>query len=420
MTLQKQSRAVLWALATIIGIFATIALLIGGWQLLSRIIRGPEKRYCKGPRVKWRWLWWPLHWFRVSRCGYDLSAHLEHRENNPNGYSLLPIRCPECWAESDNAHDLSWRSGGWRMFRVGVVLSAVAVGMVYWQMQGDDPARSAPTWFLMNSELIFDEDSPAVFSTELHRRHRAGEFDNDQQSDFAYVLARALRSDNVKWNAHRAMQELKSLGVLAADALEESLDSDDWQERQLAAHLLQSIRVKNHQLPSDRLLEVTVEGLINDTLPWGENVMVPNARLGVRFLGMFPVQARPFLVQALQWDDPQARLLAAYTLGATGQITTVDAAATVLIEHLRDNDIGGDARIAMAGLAGFGEPAVPHLEQYVQDRDDQLRIAARWLIWKLAPPDADGKKPRQPPVPDISVMGPLNVHIEYLQMPNFR
>lgn len=51
-------------------------------------------------------------------------------------------------------------------------------------------------------------------------------------------LIEDLRDDGVRWNAIEAMRALERLPDPPTDELHDALDSDDWQQRQLASTLL--------------------------------------------------------------------------------------------------------------------------------------------------------------------------------------
>jgi hypothetical protein len=87
----------------------------------------------------------------------------------------------------------------------------------------------------------------------------------------AEELINDLRSDEVWYNAERASRAMLELDEPPAKQLYESLDSDDWQQRQMACKVIWALRTWRAR-PSiegwyakfpvtDRLVDVTIEGL---------------------------------------------------------------------------------------------------------------------------------------------------------------
>jgi len=405
---------VVWGLAFAV-LAAALPILAAG---LVRGVRHRERRYCPGPVRRW-WQWClPGNLLTVTRCGYDLSGHIRMNPEPEAGdddhacgeaeAARAATRCPECWRAIDNRWRLRTRPGGLRLVRLGLAGLIVSLSLFAWLLGAEEPVRTVPTWFLLRTEILLDEDAPEAFYPELYRRHGEKLLDQSEQLEFTTLLARQLRSDDTKWNAHQAMDRLSALKSVARPALEQALDADDWQQRQLAASLLRGLLRQNPSLaPSERLLEVTVEGLRDDALPWGENTMINNAEEGVRFLSTRCDVAWPYLLPALSSEDRQQRLLAAVVLGFGGREHYLDDVAPILIQQLRDNEVRGDALLALPALAGFGEAVVPHLERHFDDPDKQLRTAVRWLAWRLTPPGPDGERPPEPTRPRVSVRGPL-------------
>ncbi len=220
---------------------------------------------------------------------------------------------------------------------------------------------------------------------ELHRelalRVRRGELQPWQNGALAVGLVRALRDDDVRGNATRALSLLRRLGNEAVPALERGLTSDDWQQRQLCAAVLRHMRGYE---PSDRLLAVTVEGLRDDELPFDHRRRYTrganNAWSGFFYLLRHGRGATPHLSAGLDSDDSQQRWLCARAAAAAGLVTLVDRAAPELVAHLRDNTIRGDAGEAQHALRQYGEAARPYLESALGSPDEQqCRLAGELL-----------------------------------------
>ncbi|MFU8830437.1 MAG: hypothetical protein ACNA8P_13520, partial [Phycisphaerales bacterium] len=213
-------------------------------------------------------------------------------------------------------------------------------------------------------------------------------------------LINDLRADDIRWNAIEAMDALGRLREPPLAALERALDSDDWQQRQLAAALrwwymdpwdwlwhdpnLPAWRLESIGSVTRRLLEVTVEGLRSDALPRDREqnryTPVSNAANGYRALVKNAKAARDLLEAGLESDDYQQKLLCALILGTGGVSASVEKAAPILIPHLRDNDIPEDAKFAIFALYRFGDAVVPLLEAALPDADEQQAQAIRLLL----------------------------------------
>jgi hypothetical protein len=210
-----------------------------------------------------------------------------------------------------------------------------------------------------------------------------------------------LRSDAIRWNAHCALaailyytsDEFRYNQKLYA-ALENALDSDDWQQRQIAADILRNS--KDYQ-PTDRLVEVTVEGSRDDDLPgWflgeGKMILLFNATEGMRYLLKHPKVGTPFLEAALESDELQQRFLAAFILGATGRAAKVERTVEILLPHLKNDSVRLNACLATHALYHLGKAAVPLLTPYRDGEDEQLRSAIRLILLDLeSPPQTAGE-----------------------------
>jgi hypothetical protein len=221
----------------------------------------------------------------------------------------------------------------------------------------------------------------------------AAEGDNRPPPADAASIARLiadLADDDVPWNAHHAMWRLQEIGTAAEGQLEAALLSHDWQQRQIAAHCLRGL--EDYE-PSDRLLEVTVEGLRDDDLPAetreGRRVAytyVFNAKYGMRYLLEHVRRAEPLLLDGLRSDDEQQRFLCAFILGYAGFSSGIPEGAPVLLAQLRDNDITDDAIMGAAALYRFGPEVMPHLLAALSEADDQQARLINLILLDLTDP----------------------------------
>lgn len=202
----------------------------------------------------------------------------------------------------------------------------------------------------------------------------------------------AFADDDERWNATRMLWRIRTASRRADDvwvaslypALELALDSNDWQRRQFAAAALRSFP---HYSPSRRMLEVLVEGLRDDDLPRSNDSWTPiqNAAAGTTYLLRHAGLASDSLVDGLESNDAQQQFLCAYVLGMTGNPRGLPGAAEILVDHLRDNDIGGDAVWATAALYRFGARVMPILDA-TRPVDHQQRRAIALIMADLIDP----------------------------------
>lgn len=220
----------------------------------------------------------------------------------------------------------------------------------------------------------------------------AGETSSDSGSQ-AEALIADLAHDDVRWNAEHAHWDLRAMDDPPIDLLEAALDSPDYQQRQFAAQIL---RYFDQEDPSMRLIEVTYEGLRDDQYPDGRDPArptynyLPNAAGGMRFLMKHHLKARKWLLRGLDSDDPQQRFLCAFVLGMNGVQDRLADTAAVLLLHLRDNDIPGDACMACPALYRLGPKVRPFLLAALDDADTQQEEAIRLLLLDFeSPPETE-------------------------------
>ncbi len=196
-----------------------------------------------------------------------------------------------------------------------------------------------------------------------------------------------LADDAIRWNALDSFRRLAAAGPLARRPLERALDSTDLQQRQLAASLLRDLSGP----PSDRLLEVTVEGLADDALPNGRHdgrshwTGVRNAQEGVLFLRRHLDRARPLLVRAVHAADEQQAFCSALLLAYAGEHRQAKV-YEILISRLADNDVTGDALAASNALYRLGRPALDPIVTALSGARGQERDFLEQLVEDLTDP----------------------------------
>ncbi len=185
-----------------------------------------------------------------------------------------------------------------------------------------------------------------------------------------------LADDDVRFNAIRGFHALMHIGERAAPALEQALYSNDHQQRHKAASLLRMIEGR---VPSDRLIEVSVEALRDDAVD-------SNGGRALWFLGDHFERAKPRLLLALNSPDLQQRFFATMIFARQGSSDGIARTTAILIPRLADNDISGDACIATRLLFMLGKPAAPYLSPYLSSSDRQQRELAELIMRELDGP----------------------------------
>lgn len=226
-------------------------------------------------------------------------------------------------------------------------------------------------------------------------------------------LVQELRHDGIRWNAMRALSLLYSYGEDARPALEAGLAGDDPQQRIMSAYALRRLPHGGPDPePSDALLRVTIEGLALDPAPNMRVHRLDPLQDGMRFLLRFPDLAQPRLVEALQHGDRQQRFAAAFILGTHGRQDHVALIAPVLIPHLADNDIRGDAVLAGSALYRLGGRVIPALDAALPEADQQQRELIALIKLDLSdPPRTEAELRARKKMHSISV----NYHDPILQ-----
>src|SRR5688572_7650327 len=93
--------------AAILAATGTLLIILG----LRPLLRGWPRRYCPGPRSRWRRLLNPIAWWAAIGCGYDLRAARPH--------AFGSLQCPECGTVHDSPAALRRTTGRFRGARLG-------------------------------------------------------------------------------------------------------------------------------------------------------------------------------------------------------------------------------------------------------------------------------------------------------------
>ncbi|MFK7959668.1 MAG: hypothetical protein AB8G96_04015 [Phycisphaerales bacterium] len=348
---------------------------------------------CPGPRpTGWRRLD-IREWYRRIRCGYDCSGlrATPIGTRTPRWFIGPPppapgVRCPECGSVTLSRDLLA---AGPRIGRFRIVATLAALTML---TTGGAIAYVGTHGHL--TSLIPDRPLAMMARTgragygsplrdEIHRRASTGGFGDAPARSVAAAVVADLRDDDIPWNSYPAQRLLDDLWPASRTALEYELEIGDLQSRILAARVL-----RHHvKTPSDALLRACVQDLRNDRgLVTGQATDL-NMRYAAWYLMEWANEAEPHLVAALGSDDMQQRLIAAGIAGFANFGHCNDAVAEVLIDHLQDNDIREDARLAIPALHSMGESILPMLRRHVDHGDDQSRAILLALIERIEHPD---------------------------------
>jgi hypothetical protein len=358
------------------------------WALAS-FPRGPRVR-CPG-RCRGVLAWIdPRKALIRGSCWYDLTG----LKVDAGGR----LRCPECGGQT-SMKKLCADGRRVRLELIAAALLVCAIGTFSgpW-IQGGCWTRSIPTLALAMVERSGNAGEGTDLGDEIEKRVWGGAMTGLAGSVLAEALVRDLRDDDARWNAHRALRLLEKLGVEADGPLLRTLYGGDDQARVLAARILRSRQFP----PSRELLWACVEDLRDDadTVDW--YLCGRNARGAADYLVNWAPEAREFLRVAMCGGDRQQRLLAAAVVGHAADTDMIDFAAPILIEHLRDNDVDGDAKVAAPALYRFGVEVLPYLRAHADSDDAQARAIVRSIIERLEHPERSIHRLRNP-MPRITV-----------------
>ena len=240
------------------------------------------------------------------------------------------------------------------------------------------------------------------------------------------LLIRDLANDNVPGNARRAKGKLEfilngrrrgrgqrdvitpenvnayNMREVCKERLRLALFSLDYQQRQLAANIL--IRCLEGPFPV-ALDAVLVESLRYDTIDLWTCHANNEADATHFFLKNPEVLARSahLLQGALSSGDGQQRFLAACILCRSPHLGDPKRVCSLLFEHLADNDIPGDAKMATQALCFLDYRALPLIEDELALRPDsqadrQLRYVRRVILSRASKGAARARDERYPKI----------------------
>ena len=94
------------------------------------------------------------------------------------------------------------------------------------------------------------------------------------------------------------------------------------------------------------------------------------------------------LLRGMESADAQQRLLCAAVAAYRGRTGLADAAAPILLEHVRSNRISDDAVFAAHAVYRFGPAAARWLDSAAHSENRQLSVTAQYLLARLDDPTA--------------------------------
>ncbi|MEO6595325.1 MAG: hypothetical protein ABIP94_11280 [Planctomycetota bacterium] len=198
-----------------------------------------------------------------------------------------------------------------------------------------------------------------------------------------------LRHDDIRWNASAGSTALERLGKGPIPALEAALRSLDLQQRQLAAQVLRRRCSRDGDTPSADLLRVSIEGLSSDICQQLRALEYGVVSASARFIVQHAELAQVPLRVGLGSGDGQQRFLCAFLLASAGLTDDYGVVARELVQHLADNQIGGDALMAVYGLYRLGAAALPIVRLWRPHVDAQARSLLDLVEMDLRQPPKD-------------------------------
>ncbi|MBL8859561.1 MAG: hypothetical protein JNL28_13720 [Planctomycetes bacterium] len=206
-----------------------------------------------------------------------------------------------------------------------------------------------------------------------------------------------LRDDHVKWNAGSAARALICADAQAIPFLQSALNSDDSQQRHVAAYVLGQIPAAR---PTARLAELLVDNLAEwdttftrmlddgtETCFSDSTYILHRTAARKRLLSDDTLYALavPHLITFLDSQNLEGRLYACDILARRRCAVQLDRIVEILVWHLCDNRIDGDAARSVRALQAYGDMALPWISSAALGPDAQQRALVGHLLAKLCP-----------------------------------
>jgi hypothetical protein len=213
-----------------------------------------------------------------------------------------------------------------------------------------------------------------------------------------------------------------SLIAALTSGFKDQRHSGDEQQQEAIEGLLRSATVSRDV--SERLVRLALDDL-RVTRSW--------YRTGEAF--RYVLRTAPLcesiLAEGMKSDDARVRLLSAAAAGCTQRTALLEQAAPLLIEHLGDNLIRGDAVVAARALWGFGPGVIPHVKGVLAKEsaragtaggDEQRRQALHYLLARFEGRETLGSLQRRWPLARLTLarVDAMALDPEELDVPSWR
>ena len=226
--------------------------------------------------------------------------------------------------------------------------------------------------------------------------------------DGEVALLEHLRSDDLRWNATlsadklvRAINDSSEVRATLRPHLEQHLASSDQQLRVLATSLCVRVEVREARSgqPISPHPEIRAAALRWLTSPYSasdrlefETSATPSAAMAKEFCLLHAAWMEQDLLGLMGGGDQEERFVAAVVLGNAARTRHCERIAAVLVPHLRDNKIEGDALEAMHALKRLGSPVIPFLESALESSTDkQERVCLESTLAEIKSPGSSRK-----------------------------
>jgi hypothetical protein len=399
--MRGSARLVAFVVPGILSAIGLLLFLIGGWLWL----RAPLKNLCPGPHLHWLTRLMPLWLVYRPRCAYDLSGHA------PDAHGA--VRCPECGREVVRRSHMVRTPRAWKLVNLGCAfIAAGALVYRYPPLAATTVVQYTPTNLLLRGEGFLGVGTPMEVRSEIRRRAMDHQLDDSQVCRFVRLLVNDLRDDALVENAESALEQLAIFGLFCVTPLVEVVESDDPQQRRLAVEILQALPAEGEAPQS--LLRASIADLRSDQRLY-------NGKRSFLFLITHATEAEALLAEAMAGDDAQQRLLCAAVAGCAGREALMAQATPILVSHLANNQVAGDAIVAARAMHGFGESVLPLLGAYRQSADPQQRQTVEYIVRRMTTNQSLADLQRELPLARLTraAQDALSLEPEYLDMPEF-
>lgn len=259
------------------------------------------------------------------------------------------------------------------------------------------------------SAKLTEEDLPECPQGEVDAHETSRQLIQRQLAEAGWVaLLENLRSDDLRWNAtlsanylFRAINDSSEVRATLRSYLEQHLASSDRQLRVLATSLCMRVEVQEarSRRPISPHPEIRAAALrwLTSPYPAGDRLefetsATPSVAMAKEFCLLHVAWMEQDLLGLMNGGDQEERFVAAVVLGNAARTRHCERIAAVLVPHLRDNKIEGDALEAMHALKRLGSPVIPFLESALEfSTDKQERVCLESTLAEIKSPGSSRK-----------------------------